>query len=372
MTFDGPRPAGPEDLGPLLDMINYVFRTHPASASGGRLPPSMGWNYTHIYRPSNLDNIRVVSHHSNVVCSIGIYDTISKTPRGLVNVSGINAVGTHPDYRRYGLATATLHACHQRMQETGRHVALLSTGIHNWYRKLGWERAGSQYTFTVDRRNIAFLPSVDGLDITEDWRPHTEAMRALQSNAAVGAARDAATFAMLAERKGSRFFVARRGGEVVAYAGVSGSSVRDYGGAARDVAALLGPVMVAVDKPDARTTDRAITGGHVELSVITPATDGLANLLLEAGFPHSLGYMGLLKLLDPAGLLAAQGIQDVTVKSLGADGPYMERWQVQHGGVTLDLNECELVKLFFGPERWPDFAPGIFPLSLWVWPFDRV
>lgn len=347
--------------------MNLVFRmaTHPVT--GTVRPPTMGWDYTHVFRPENLDNIRVVSHHGRIASTIGIYDTLSKTPRGVARVAGIYCVATHPDYRRFGLATATLAACHARMRETGRHAGLLSTPIHNWYRTLGWERAGRQYTFTIDRRNVTRLPATDGLDITDGWRPHREALRALHNQAPLGAPRDAEAFAMLAERKTPRMLVARRGGQVVAYTGGSETGVREYGGAARDVAALLGATLARVDSPDICSTDRtAGAGWHVEISVRTPAVmDGLSGLLLQLGIPHSLGYLGMMKLIDPAGLLATLGIHDVTVQSLGADGPFTEQWRVRYGGITLDLGECELVKLFFGPERWPGFAPDIFPLTFW-------
>jgi hypothetical protein len=157
--------------------------------------------------------------------------------------------------------------------------------------------------------------------------------------------------------------------------------VRDYGGVADEVAALLPAILPAVDSGTAPTTDRSGTGGHVELTVITPTVtegsagegpEGLAALLLSLGIPYSLGYLGMIKLIDPAGLLDALDIRDVAVESLGADSAYTERWRVRHGTTTLDLSEGELVKLLFGPERRPDVAPGVFPLTFWQWPFDRV
>ena len=40
-------------------------------------------------------------------------------------------------------------------------------------------------------------------------------------------------------------------------------------------------------------------------------------------------------------------------------------WRVGHGGRSLDLTERELVKLVFGPERYPDFAPDLFPIHFY-------
>src|SRR5947209_6827864 len=150
--FDGPRACGPYDLAPVVDLINFVFRTQPAA--GSPRAPDMGWDYTHVYHPANLANVRIVRHHGRPVASVGIYPTAVQTPRGTLRVGGISAVATHPDYRRLGLATRTMVDAHARMREIGVHVGLLGTGIANWYRKLGWERAGQQWQFTFDRRNV--------------------------------------------------------------------------------------------------------------------------------------------------------------------------------------------------------------------------
>src|SRR5919109_1976066 len=136
--FEGPRACGPYDLAPTLDLINLVFRTQPAV--GVPRAPTMGWDYAHVYNQDNLDNVRIVCHGGRPVSAVGIYPTRVRTPRGTIRVGGVNAVGTHPDYRRLGLNTATMLDAHARMRAEGLHVGLLSTGIANYYRKLGWER----------------------------------------------------------------------------------------------------------------------------------------------------------------------------------------------------------------------------------------
>src|SRR5687768_17150812 len=138
--YDGPRACGPYELAPMLDMINLVFRTQPDS--GPPRAPSMGWDYSHVYNPDNLSNVRIVCHQGKPVSAVGIYETAVRTPRGTVRVGGINAVGTHRDHRRLGLNTLTMEDAHDTMRAAGLHVGLLGTGISNYYRKMGWERAG--------------------------------------------------------------------------------------------------------------------------------------------------------------------------------------------------------------------------------------
>ena len=363
--FDGPRACGPYDLAPMLDMINLVFRTQ--AANGPPRAPSMGWDYSHIYNPHNLDNVRVVCHGVRPVSSVGIHATQVATPRGSIAIGGINAVGTHPDYRRLGLATLTMEDAAAQMRHTGMQVGLLSTGISNWYRKLGWERAGQQRTFTFDRRNIGALPELNGLDVSPDWAAHLDELCALRRASGVGAVRTPELFAVLAARKVGHLFTARRGAEVTAYVAVSGGTVREYAGRPEDVLALVRHAFGVVETLPAHSTDRrGAQQGQFELSVLTPAFGaGVPSLLQDLGVPAALGYMGMLLILDAPGLFDALGVQARVERR--EDG-----WRVTHGGWALDLTDGELVKLIFGPERRPDVPAGLFPVDCFQWPMDRV
>jgi hypothetical protein len=286
-------------------------------------------------------------------------------------VGGINAVGTHPDYRRQGLNTLAMEDAHTTMRAAGLHIGLLGTGISNYYRKLGWERAGCQRQFTFDRANVTSLPAAPDLDVSEDWGPCAPEMAALfdavTRGAAGGSVRSLERFALLVERKAGRVFVARRGGALVAYAALSGSAVREHAGAPSDVAALIRRLFPEVERLPAHTTERAGSQqGQYELSVVTPDTpDGLPALLQDLGIPSALHYLGMLAVLDAPALLRALDLP-FEVERRG------ERWHLRHGRQTLDLSAGELTKLLFGPERRPDFAPDLLPVPFFQWPLDRV
>jgi hypothetical protein len=297
---------------------------------------------------------------------VGIYPTQVRTPRGTIGVGGINAVGTHPDHRRKGLNTLAMEDAHETMRAAGRQVALLGTGISNYYRKLGWERAGMQRSFTFDRRNVDGLPESADLDVSDDWRSHLNEVSALYDASGVGAVRDAERFELLALRKARQIFVGRRGGRVVAYAVVSGSSVREHGGVAADVAALLRRVFAEIESLPEHSTDRTgAQGGQWEMSVLTPATGELADALLALGVPASLGYQGMIKILDAPGLFRALKLE-AEVERRG-DG-----WRVRAAGTEAELTEGELVKLVFGPERRRGLPTEVFPVAFYQWPMDRV
>ncbi len=367
--FEGPRACGPNDLASALDTLNLVMRVLGTPVGAPVRRPTFGYDYTHIYNVDNLENVRVVLHDGWVVCSVGIYPNTVRTSRGEISVGGINGVATHPDFRRHGLATAAMADAHAKMRRDGHHIGLLGTGIQDYYRKLGWESAGRQRRFVFDRGNLGFLPEATGLDVTEDWRPAIEDLWTLHNAQPIGTRRSKWLFQLLATRKLDRIFVGRRGGRVVAYVGTRGTTVLEYAGDAVDVGALLREVFSRLDDPTVHTSER-LPGQRatIEMTVVTPdATDGLPGLLVGQGIPATLTYAGMIKLLDPVGLLVALGLSDeIAVEARNG------LWRVRWGNRALDLSECQLVKLFFGPERFPGFAPGIFPVDFYQWPLDRV
>ena len=101
------------------------------------------------------------------------------------------------------------------------------------------------------------------------------------------------------------------------------------------------------------------------MAVLTPAAGELPDLLLTLGVPSRLSYQGMIVILDAPGLFDALGI-DAKL------GRRADRWRVSAGRSEVELTEGELVKLVFGPERRPDFAPGTFPVEFHQWPMERV
>src|SRR5262249_33124181 len=155
-----------------------------------------------------------------------------------------------------------------------------------------------------------------------------EALCDLHNADALGTRRSMPLFRLLAARKLRRVFVARRGAKIVAYAGVSGSSVQEYAGPAEEVAALLRAAFERLD--DTRQSTSARPPGQrstIEMSVLTPAArEGLPGLLTELGIPAARGYLGMIRIVDPPGLLRALGMEEVEIE------PRDGGWSLRHHG----------------------------------------
>ena len=365
--FDGPRSCRLYELAPLLDTTNlvYVLGTPPGQAT--RLP-TVGYSWAHVYSHENLDNIRLIMRDGLVVSSVGIFPGTTRTPRGSISVGGINSFATRPEYRRLGLGEAVLLDAHEKMRANGHHIGLLSTGIEGYYRRYGWESAGRRLQFVLDRGNIGLLPELQGVDLTEDWRPYAQQILELHEREPLVSPRSLELFALLAERKLDRVLVARQKGLTVGYAGARGRAVQDYGGKPEVVAGLVRALFERLDDPKASASTYAPGEDPTfSMTLACPdASDGLPGLLLNRGIPRSLDYIGMVLVLNAPGLFDALDIRDVGLQK--RDGG----WRLKRGQATLDVTERELVKLVFGPERFPGFAPDIFPIEFYQWPLDSV
>ena len=174
---------------------------------------------------------------------------------------------------------------------------------------------------------------------------------------------------MLAERRLGRLFVARRAGRPVAYAGVSGTAVREYGGDPRAVAALIRAVFDQLDDPG-HPHVRAPTGtagDHRADRDDARAPGRPTRAAGPSGYPAYAGLPGDARHFRRAGAVRGPGPATTWRSCPATDG-----WLVRHDGNTLDLTPQQLVKLVFGPERFPDFAPELFPIEFFQWSLTGV
>lgn len=366
--FDGPRACGLYDLAPLLDNANFVMRVAATTPGMPVRSPTIGLDWAHVYNHENLDNLRLIAYNGRVVSSVGIFPGETRTPLGTISVGGINCFATHPDYRRRGLGQAVLLDAHEKMRANGHHIGLLTTTIEDYYRRLGWEYGGWRLEFVLDRGNIGFLPELDDdIEVTEDWRSYAADLKKLHDREPMAASRSQRLFESLFERKLDRVFVAKKR-EVIAYLGVRDNVVREYGGDAEVSAALARVAFGEID--DLGVSASTYTPGEdptFDMTVTTTQSSvGLSDILTERGIPKSMRLIGMILIIDAPGLLRALNLSEVLIERR-ADG-----WSLCRGSRTLEVTERELVKLVFGPERFPDFAPDLFPIEFSQWPLDMV
>src|SRR6266542_3139602 len=91
----------PDELFELVDLMNRVFR-------GGR-PGDMGEEYPLVFEAENSEHLRVArAEGGKLVSHVGICIRDSSLLGAPVRVASIGAVGTDPEHRGKGLASALM------------------------------------------------------------------------------------------------------------------------------------------------------------------------------------------------------------------------------------------------------------------------
>ncbi len=356
---EGPRACGKYELGPTLDLLNKVFT--PDEARMGR------WG-AHLFCEENRENMRVLLVGSRIVAHAGLAVTEMVTPRGELRLGGVFSVSCHPDFRRRGFGEACVRDVMLRMGEVGCDVGWLGTGIWDWYRRFGWERAGQGYEFELERSNVGLLPELQGCEIGTGLWPDLEEMIALHEAEGLGARRRAELWPALVGNRQVRYdtWTAARAGRLVAYAIVTEhGQVVEYAGEASDAAGLIREVFLQRDQTPEPTSTSQRLG---RMTVETPAVArGLTALLRDLGLPYSFGPRGMMWVVNLESLLGKLGLagEIVAVRIEGG-------WRLQRGTEEAKIPERHLAKLLFGPERVSDFAEDLLPVEFYHWGLDMV
>lgn len=345
--IDGPRACRPEERSELLALINLVFRV-----SRGR-QPSVERDYPHIYRESNLDNVRVIRIDGGLRASVGTLPMRIATQCEPLDTVGVNCTTTHPDWRNRGLGGLLMRDVEAQARAAGQDLVHLSAGVPEWYRRFGFEDGGCLYTYELNRGNAELLPSLEDVDVRTGIEHYAGDAHRIHSAERIGVLRDEEDVATILCRSSPELFVIERRGQVEAYAVVDLRSrlVKELGGPPELAAALLRTVYGRVDTVnEGLSTTAGSAADHVEMISdlrvqVTPQQTGMVQLLDRISIPVIRRPWNMLQIIDPAAILRKLGVSDVEFIPRG------ETFVLR--GVTGEhvLTRRMLVKALFGPER---------------------
>ena len=136
------------------------------------------------------------------------------------------------------------------------------------------------------------------------------------------------------------------------------------------VAGLVRAWFERCDDPNASTSERDASGKTTlqDKITLTAPCGGhpFVEMLDRLRIPYSVGYSGMIYLVDPEGVLDAFGHKEI---ALSAEN---EKFTLVRGDEKETLTKTKLTKLFFGPERPVRFSQDTFPLPFWQWPIEHV
>lgn len=364
--MEGPRPLFEHEMG---DFVRFLTN---------HLRPEHSWSIAEEYplaiHDANLNNVRVIKSETEGFLSAAVMKPlVIKSPAGLFKAAAIGSVVTRPEHRNQGLSRQILDACLDAGRSHGCDFAILWTNLFDFYRKVGFELAGTEIALDlpdqidVDRQDLRFLNSnmVDPEAILRLYTHHT-----------TGTIRTVEDIRKFLHIPNSRVFTAWDSlGRLQAYA-VEGKGadldgyIHEWGGGVSKLLPLLQFAREQEQRP---------------LHLIAPAHAGnLIRQLKGLGAKENSGVLGMIKLLNVPGFLLkikkyirAMGVEDVVLEP--RDGLYYMGYGEE---IFKTDTASDLVRLIFGPlkaSQLKAFDPKtcevfekIFPIPMWVWGWDSV
>lgn len=363
--MEGPRPLLEHELGDFVTYLSHHLRPEKSWSIADEYPCAIAG--------TNLHNVRVIKTDTGFASAAVMKPLVIKSPAGVFKVAAIGSVVTSPEHRNQGLSQKILNASLDAARAHGCDFAILWTNLFDFYRKLGFELAGSEVALALP---ASFNVPNEGLRFVNSNRIDPEALLRLYSQHTTGAIRTSEEVrkylqipnanvytAWDAENRLQAYAVEGKGADLEGY-------VHEWGGGVSKVLPLLAHA--------SQTSGRA-------LHVIAPAhAQNFIRQLKELGATSSEGVLGMVKILNAPNLLLklkkymrAMGEADVVLE------PRDGKFYIGHGDQIFSTDaERDLTRLIFGPLKASQLHPfdsataaaleRVLPLPMWIWGWDSV
>lgn len=364
--MEGPRPPTAGEYSNILEFLNQNLRTQQAWSIANEYPTAL--------TETNLGNIRIIKENGKILSHAVLRPLLVKSPLGIFKVAAIGSVVTSPDHRNLGLSRRIVEDCLEAARAQGCDFAILWTNLYEFYRKFGFELAGSEISYVIDKD----LPvTSQGFKFVEGSNIDPEPLLRLFSQHTVTTIRTFDETRRYLQIPNSRTFTAwDTSGNLRAYA-VEGKGadlqgyIHEWGGGVSALLPLLQHIRTTLKKP---------------ITVIVPShAQNIRTQLKQLKVSEVGGFLGMVKIVNAASLFGK------VLRFARADLGYSEfvfeqRQNKYFFGVGQNLfctdSEQDVVKLLFGPLTPTEihkFDPAtaeimnkVFPVPMWLWGWDSV
>jgi N-acetylglutamate synthase-like GNAT family acetyltransferase len=367
--MDGPRSPYEEEYSKVLSFLHDSLR------------PNVAWTLEQEYptalNVSNLNNIKVILDDENVISHAVMKPLIVKTPLLLLKVAAIGSVVTADSYRLQGHSSKVIDDCLKSAKDQGCDIAVLWTDIHDFYRKMGFELAGSEARMTIHKP--LKLETTLALKYCKGTQVDPEAVFQLYQQHRVSTLRTLPEIRKFMSIPNANFYTAwGENGKLAAFA-VEGKGmdlkgfVHEWGGQITPLLNLLNYIYADLQQTNSSLT---LLGPTHSVNLIEKIT--------EAGATCSEGYMGMINILKPEQFCGK--IKRVARYLNINDLVFEKRDEFYYIGTPNKIfktdSSADIIKLVFGPGKPSElyafdedalaaFAK-IFPLQFWLWGWDSI
>lgn len=361
-----------DNIEELVGRISEAFH-YPPGAKVSR-------DFPLLYSSNNFQRLIAAGEGGKMEAHAGFYPSILKVENIGIRVAGIGGVFTDPKAQGKGYASKLVEECCARAKKEGAALAFLWTDKHEFYRRLGFELVGRQWSIHLSLSRADVLEDLarkDGSRRAFDFREGADTSFLLKSfslfeNYTIGNKRRIDEHNAYLTSKGCRVFGAWEGENLAAYC-VLGKGldlegyVHEWAGDEGALHALLAHCL--------KTMKRDLV---VLSPQFMPEECSWIYTLDENGFAMDAGYMAMVKILDLQQIkkllemyMESLGLKKEDLKILKQDERYSVGWR--DGAWKANFSEPEFLRFLFGPDM-PSSAElkAFLPMRLWYWGMDSV
>jgi predicted acetyltransferase len=255
----------------------------------------------------------------------------------------------------------------------GADFAILWTDIFDFYRRLGFELAGSEVALIF---NKPLSVETEGLRFLDSKKVDPQSLLRLYSQHNMGSLRNTSDIQEYLKIPNSHLYTAwDRNNQLQAYAVLGRGAdlenyIHEWGGGVSKILALISEI-------------QKIRTPHLTLITHSQAAN-LIRQSQELGALTNQGYLGMIKIINPQDLffkirryIRYLGHEDVVLEFNGTD------YLIGHSGrIFRTQDEKDMVRLLFGPHKPEELQmfdletqqilEKSLPVPLWVWGWDSV
>ena len=363
--MEGPRSPDENELSSVFDFLNKKLRSDSTWSIDSEYPTAL--------TRSNIHNMRIIKDEAQIVSHAVVKPLVIKSPHLIYKMAAIGSVVTDPDYRNQGHSSKLIKDCLELAEKQQCDAAVLWTNLHDFYRKIGFELAGTEVSLIIDR---PLTNSESDLRFSSDPKVAPEAIYRLYSNHTLTTVRSIEETRKYMSIPQTKIYTAwEKNGSLAAYAiegkGADlGGYIHEWGGMVNKLVPLFNYIYAQNKKP---------------MTIIVPRhARNLIAQMEERGVQTHIGFLGMIKIINHDQLFGkikrafrAEGVSDIVLEK-----------QKDHFlfGVGEDLftmtDEAEMTRMIFGPidiqeidiltDKTRNQLSKLLPLPFWLWGWDSV
>ena len=335
---------------------------------------SISDEYPTAINPKNQHNIRIITDEENVLSHAVWRPLLVQTKMGLYKVAMIGSVVTNETHRNQGLSRKIIEDCVTQAEAHGCDFAILWTDKYDFYRKLGFELAGTEYCGSVDRE---LQNAQEGLRIVEGAQIAPEALLKVYQKHTVHSLRNLEEIRSYLQIPNSRIYTAWSANNTLEAYAVEGKGkdldahIHEWGGNVKAIFTLINHIRTKQNR-------------NIQI-MIPEHSSNLRTHLEEQGVPCHKGFLGMIKLLNHSTLFS-KVLRHARAGLNHHDFHLHKNGDEFHFGVngknfTTD-KEVDIAHLIFGPlkpseiygfdKATAQILDQIFPLPMWIWGWDSI